>query len=103
MKTWANGGGGASALALLARGSGASEVALTVATIKKKLMVFSNFCNASTGSPNIYNSGAGSPEVGTLGQCGIGANNELLPVLQTLKTALKMESWISKLALLLIW
>ena len=54
MKTWANGGDGVSALALLAEVSGAVPVAFTVATIKKKLSVFSDFCNASTGSPNIY-------------------------------------------------
>ena len=37
MKTWANGGGGMSVLALLAGVSGAAEVALTVASIKNKI------------------------------------------------------------------
>ena len=43
MKTWANGGGGASALALLAGVSGAGAVALTVATIKKKMECVQRF------------------------------------------------------------
>ena len=41
MKTWANGGGGESALALLAGVSGAA--ALTVATIKKKMECVQRF------------------------------------------------------------
>ena len=43
MKTWANGGGDASALALLAGVSGAGAVALTVATIKKKMECVQRF------------------------------------------------------------
>ena len=43
MKTWANGGDGVSALALLAEVSGAVPVAFTVATIKKKIQCVQRF------------------------------------------------------------
>ena len=43
MKTWANGGDGVSALALLAEVSGAVPVAFTVATIKKKIECVQRF------------------------------------------------------------